>query len=221
MTTKRASNHSESVKAALLQAAAALYLTVGYEATTVRDIAQQAQVTTGSLYHFFGNKEGVFEHLIRGVFASTVQQADQLTADEPDPYTSLSFELAMQIELISADARLAALYHAAHASAPISLLILTLARQRFGQKLAPTLPAHQLDATAHALAVTAKSLLMGLIQERLITNQLNLDQRLSVLLRGLWGQVFMPAADVDAVLDQVKRLLAAHKPTLMSLPPAA
>lgn len=221
MTMKRASNHSESVKAALLQAAAARFLTVGYEATTVRDIAQQAQVTTGSLYHFFGNKEGVFEHLIRGVFASTIQQADQLTADEPDPYTSLSFELAMQIELISADARLAALYHAAHTSAPISQLILMLARQRFGQKLAPTLPADQLDATAHALAVTAKSLLMGLIQERLIANELSLDQRLSVLMRGLWGQVFMPAADVARVLDQVKRLLATHRPTLMSVPPVA
>jgi hypothetical protein len=104
---------------------------------------------------------------------------------------------------------------------PISLLILTLARQRFEHKLAPMLPADQLKATAHALALTAKSLLMGLTQERLITNQLNLDQRLSVLLRGLWGQVFMPAADVARVLDQVKCLLATHRPTLMSVPPVA
>jgi AcrR family transcriptional regulator len=221
MTSKRACNHSESVRAALLQAAAAQFLAAGFEATTVRDIAQQAQVTTGSLYHFFGNKEGVFEHLIRGVFATTVQQADQLTASEPDPYTCLSFELAMQIELISADARLAALYHAAHASAPISQLILTLARQRFGHKLAPALPADQLDATAHALAVTAKSLLMGLTQERLITNQLSLDQRLNVLLRGLWGQVFMPTADLGRVLDQVKHLLLTHRPMLMRMQPVA
>src|SRR6266481_8421396 len=45
--------------AGLLQAAAAIFAEVGYEAATMRDIAERAGASIGSLYQFFPNKEVV------------------------------------------------------------------------------------------------------------------------------------------------------------------
>ena len=43
----------------LLEAAAAIFAEVGYEAATMRDIAERAGASIGSLYQFFPNKEVV------------------------------------------------------------------------------------------------------------------------------------------------------------------
>src|SRR5258708_13008477 len=45
--------------AGLLEAAAAIFSAVGYEAATMRDIAERAGASIGSLYQFFPNKEVV------------------------------------------------------------------------------------------------------------------------------------------------------------------
>ncbi len=45
--------------AALLQAAAAIFAEVGFEAATMRDIAERAGASIGSLYQFFPNKDVV------------------------------------------------------------------------------------------------------------------------------------------------------------------
>src|ERR1700730_2617228 len=45
--------------AGLLEAAAAIFAEVGYDAATMRDIAARAGASIGSLYQFFPNKEVV------------------------------------------------------------------------------------------------------------------------------------------------------------------
>jgi AcrR family transcriptional regulator len=45
--------------AGLLEAAAAIFAEVGFEAATMRDIAERAGASIGSLYQFFPNKEVV------------------------------------------------------------------------------------------------------------------------------------------------------------------
>ena len=49
----------------LLEAAMRLFASKGYAATSVRDIVGAAGVTAPSLYHHFGNKEGLFLAIIR------------------------------------------------------------------------------------------------------------------------------------------------------------
>ena len=49
---------------AILNAAERLFLERGYQATTVEQLAEQADVALGSLYGHFGGKEGVYAALI-------------------------------------------------------------------------------------------------------------------------------------------------------------
>jgi AcrR family transcriptional regulator len=51
-------------RVAIFEAALALFSTQGYRATSMRDIAQKAQVSIGNVYHHFDDKETIFRELL-------------------------------------------------------------------------------------------------------------------------------------------------------------
>jgi len=55
---------SERSRRQVLDAALRLFSTRGYRATSVRDIAEAAGVSTGNLYHHFPDKEAIFRTLL-------------------------------------------------------------------------------------------------------------------------------------------------------------
>lgn len=55
---------SERSRTALLDAALSLFSSQGYRATSVRDIADRAGTSTGSVYHHFRDKETIFQTLL-------------------------------------------------------------------------------------------------------------------------------------------------------------
>jgi len=55
---------SERSQALILDAALALFSRQGYRATSIRDIAAKADVSTGAVYHHFKDKEELFKTLI-------------------------------------------------------------------------------------------------------------------------------------------------------------
>ena len=70
----------------VLEAAASLFASKGYDATSIRDIAQQVGLMSGSLYHHFASKEDILLHVhAKGVAQVTesVQQALGACGDEP------------------------------------------------------------------------------------------------------------------------------------------
>lgn len=73
---------SERSRRAILDAALYLFSHHGYGATTMRDIAQRARVSTGAVYHHFEDKETLFRTLLDEYFA--------LTASTAYPFTRVS-----------------------------------------------------------------------------------------------------------------------------------
>jgi AcrR family transcriptional regulator len=55
---------SERSRAQIMEAALALFSHQGYRATSTREIAQRAGVSTGSVYHHFKEKETIFRELL-------------------------------------------------------------------------------------------------------------------------------------------------------------
>ncbi|MFH8738388.1 TetR/AcrR family transcriptional regulator [Streptomyces sp. NPDC017964] len=49
-----------STRAQILTAALDLFAAKGYASTTMREIAQRAEVDPALIHHFFGNKDGLF-----------------------------------------------------------------------------------------------------------------------------------------------------------------
>ena len=59
---------SERSRRAVLDAALYLFSHQGYRATTMREIAERAKVSTGNVYHHFPDKETIFRELIGEYF---------------------------------------------------------------------------------------------------------------------------------------------------------
>jgi Transcriptional regulator len=60
---------SERSRHAVLDSALRLFASQGYRATTMREIADEAGVSTGNVYHHFPDKETIFRELIDEYFA--------------------------------------------------------------------------------------------------------------------------------------------------------
>jgi AcrR family transcriptional regulator len=81
---------SETTKAALIEAARALFTERGYAGVGTEEIVQRAGVTRGALYHQFrGGKEDLFQAVLVQVSAETAQKVIQAAASVEDPWEEL------------------------------------------------------------------------------------------------------------------------------------
>jgi AcrR family transcriptional regulator len=58
----------------ILNKALELFSTKGYDATSVREICEAAEITKPTLYHFYGSKEGVYQALVEGALQEYKQR---------------------------------------------------------------------------------------------------------------------------------------------------
>jgi len=63
--------HEAARRAQILQAARSCIVALGYERVTVRDVAQTANVSTGTIVHYFGDKDSVLEAALLGKVQDT------------------------------------------------------------------------------------------------------------------------------------------------------
>ena len=61
---------SERSRVAILDAALRLFSKQGYRGTSIRDIAEEARVSTGNVYHHFADKEALFRTLLDQYWAA-------------------------------------------------------------------------------------------------------------------------------------------------------
>lgn len=66
MTASARPRDADATRRALLDAARVLFAQDGFEATTVRAVADRAGVNQALLFRYFGNKEGLFVQAVRG-----------------------------------------------------------------------------------------------------------------------------------------------------------
>jgi len=81
-----AENGAEPVRQnELLQIAADLFADRGYNATTVRDIADEAGILSGSLYHHFDSKESMIDTILSSFIEQTLSQYEAVVAEGKGP----------------------------------------------------------------------------------------------------------------------------------------
>jgi AcrR family transcriptional regulator len=69
----------------LLRIAADLFADRGYVATTVRDIADEAGILSGSLYHHFDSKESMIDAILSDFVAETLRSYEAVIATGKGP----------------------------------------------------------------------------------------------------------------------------------------
>lgn len=67
----------ERRKQEIMQAALELFVSKGYAATKVTDIAKRANISTGLMFHYFESKENLYEELVRMGLEGTTYPGEQ------------------------------------------------------------------------------------------------------------------------------------------------
>jgi len=60
MTESKVTAKGEQTRAAIIEAAYRLFLKKGFHGTSIREIAEQAEIALGGIYNYFGTKEDIF-----------------------------------------------------------------------------------------------------------------------------------------------------------------
>lgn len=77
-----------ATRAAAIKAAAGLFASQGYSATSIGSIAKASGANTASLYHAFGSKEGLLAAVVEHASNEFFEQLDVLS-DQPTPELAL------------------------------------------------------------------------------------------------------------------------------------
>jgi AcrR family transcriptional regulator len=74
----------------LIRLAAELFAEKGYQATTVRDIAKEAGILSGSLYHHFSSKESIVDEILSGFFDEVMSSYRAVIEEGRDPRETIA-----------------------------------------------------------------------------------------------------------------------------------
>jgi AcrR family transcriptional regulator len=77
--------YADATRAAILEAATELFAERGYRAASLEDVAAQANVTRGAVYHHFNGKQALFEEVVETVEEEAMQQV-LAAANASDPW---------------------------------------------------------------------------------------------------------------------------------------
>ncbi len=86
----------------ILASAAALFARKGVAATTVREIAIDVGILSGSLYHHFESKESMVDEIITSYFEDLRTRYKDVLAGESDPRTRLHDLIVASLEVAEA-----------------------------------------------------------------------------------------------------------------------
>jgi AcrR family transcriptional regulator len=84
----------------LLAITARLFAKKGFRNTTVRDIADEAGILSGSLYHHFDSKESMVDEILSTFQEELFGQYDEILASDADPRTKLEQAVLVSFETI-------------------------------------------------------------------------------------------------------------------------
>jgi AcrR family transcriptional regulator len=85
----------------IIEGARAIFMSAGFDAASMNDIARAAGVSKGTLYAYFDSKEALFEALIREERAHQPERNLMFPADEPDPAKALAIYGQSLVEKIT------------------------------------------------------------------------------------------------------------------------
>lgn len=92
---------TQATRSALIAAAREQFAARGYHATPAEEIARLAGVTSGAIYHHFGDKRGLFRAVFEEVEAALAERTQVAARGADDPWRRLELGVAAYLEACS------------------------------------------------------------------------------------------------------------------------
>ena len=107
-----------------------LFLSMGYKATTTRQIIEKAGITTGTLYHFFKTKEDILLQIVKEAYFETMKVTDGILGTQGDSILHYAIIYVLEMKAVEKFPPVADLYLHSCSSWHITKAMLPLHIQR-------------------------------------------------------------------------------------------
>lgn len=156
--------HKLTIERKVIDVSQKLFLEKGYDKTTIKEITEQAGITTGSLYHFFRDKEDILSYITKDMFDAAVAISDEILEKESNPWLRFSIEIGIQFYFVLTHRPIAELYLAAHQSGNIARLITQSAQVR-NQDIFKISHPHLSKEDYYVKSLAVKGIIHSFVQE--------------------------------------------------------
>lgn len=124
----------------ILATCARLFLYQGYRETTIRQILEEAQVSSSSFQHFFGSKDGVLDVLVSFMFDAQFDAGSLVASAAMPPVATYAAGAAVQLSIAEANENLREIYVEAYTHESTLDFVQHATAKRLHQILAPERP---------------------------------------------------------------------------------
>lgn len=87
-------------RAEIVAISAQLFAERGYRGTTIRDIAERADILSGSLYHHFESKESIIDEIIRVYWTDLFEQYERVLSTESSGSAQIGEMVVLSIRML-------------------------------------------------------------------------------------------------------------------------
>ncbi len=107
---------SNNIKNKIIEVSRRLFVGQGYQKTTIRQIIEEAGINTGTLYHFFRDKEDIFLRGSEQTDIELVALVESLTKNEKDYVLKYAVYMALEFKMVEKSDKIAELYLESYSS---------------------------------------------------------------------------------------------------------
>jgi AcrR family transcriptional regulator len=199
--------NSEALRNGIIKISRKLFLEQGYENTTVRQVLKKAGLSTGSLYHFFKNKEEILLFSLKDALFEISSLTDSIAVKYSEPMLRYALGIALGISEISHYKHLFNFYHAVYKneSAENFMISLKIARMK---KLLLDLNLHFSDNEIHSrvLAIhgATRALMLAKINRQLTANT---NDIYSLIIRIALSEFNIPQEKIDEIIRLTTKII--------------
>jgi AcrR family transcriptional regulator len=191
---------SEAVKNKIIQISRGLFLEQGYGNTTVRQVLKKARLSTGSLYHFFKNKEEILLFSLKDALLEISSLTDGIALKYHEPTLRYALGIAIGISEIFKYKRLFNFYHAVYKNETAENFMIDLKVARM-KNLLKDLNLHftdnEIQSRVLAIHGATRALMLATINKRLSAD---LNDIYALIIRIALSEFNIPQKKINKII---------------------
>ena len=205
MKTRKANR--EVVRNKIIKISRRLFLEQGYENTTVRQVLKKASLSTGSLYHFFKNKEEILLFALKDALLEISSLTDSMAVKHNEPVLRYALGIALGTSEIFKYKPLFNFYNALYKNEYAENFMISLKVTRM-KKLLNDLNLHFTDDEIHTRILAIHGATRALTLAK-INNQLsaNLNDIYSLIIKIALSEFNIPKKKINKIIKLTTKII--------------
>lgn len=197
---------SRQVREIILSVSRDLFIRKGYSATTIRQILSATGLSTGTLYHFFRDKEDILYHLTENHLDETNDLIYSLVRPKPDYILVYTMVIALLLSSVEKYEHVAELYLTMYRSWSICDMICRKSAERNRLNLEKYSRGRS-DEWWYSRSLAVTGIIQNCIAERIHGGKLPLEDRLRLILDAAFGFFSIPRGKMAPAIARAGEIM--------------